>query len=723
MNYTEFSSFFDKPKADIAIFSTYDFDPLYFEQRMLRSTALIDARRILIFMDHACYFKLMKNDHSARFFNHRYLVVPTSRPKGVFHPKLNLLINQKQASVICGSNNLTQAGCTHNLELLNKINVNIQKDSVLPPTVSLVSETLSFYKSCLTLNSGPEGKIAERWLLELHEEIPWASQEMESDSKQNVPQLVHTFKTTPWDWLETSLRDKVPSKFLVLSPFWDLDLRLLEKVKEAWPDSEVQIIVQQHTSNLPASKLKNLPGEIRLFRIQGAGGRRLHAKLIAAYIDDTAICLVGSANFTSAAFKGSNVEACLGTEIKAETISALFDGELSLEPTEYDEFDPGKEREPAPNGDSLETLKLLNVYLDSRGKLHIEYSIKSDLILEKLAILIHSYGEEKPSQSISIPRKNGGKHVTKLDESDISSFREATRCYLVGFTGTQRIVSSPCWLIQEKQLTHEPSEGSKKTNTEKQIRDTGQGLTLYLSYLMEKVGVQAVIEYLNNLNIRYHADARRFGRKIPIKLRGYDPTRSDQTPNWTIGPDDRKDLEETIFEFVKKHQKRILCRHAKKGNINGLTNFLDVFLEINKLLYVYCQNGVIKKHPTAWSLILTSISIFTFGHDDYKLSNGFLSKLVDLHEGDMGILRKTIKQARVPGHLRTALLIAQIMRWENELKAEKPSAYFPTWLKKIDSSLKPLQVNEIVSNQVSVALDQYQMFGEVDKNQCLKHVN
>jgi hypothetical protein len=103
LNYTDYCALFDFEKAYAAFLSTYEFDPVFFEHRLLPSKALADARRIVIFVDYGRYMNLMSNDEPARYFNRRYLVVPIKKPGGVFHPKLNLLLYRKGASIFCGT--------------------------------------------------------------------------------------------------------------------------------------------------------------------------------------------------------------------------------------------------------------------------------------------------------------------------------------------------------------------------------------------------------------------------------------------------------------------------------------------------------------------------------------------------------------------------------------------------------------------------------------------
>lgn len=111
MKFVDFTSLLDTEPANLAALSTFQFDADFFERRLLRCSALVKARRILVFMDAGQWFKLLRQDVPARFLNRRYLVVPVRPPKGVFHPKLNLLVREDGGQIQCGSNNLTRSGC------------------------------------------------------------------------------------------------------------------------------------------------------------------------------------------------------------------------------------------------------------------------------------------------------------------------------------------------------------------------------------------------------------------------------------------------------------------------------------------------------------------------------------------------------------------------------------------------------------------------------------
>ena len=77
MKFTEFSTLLDGDVASLAMFSTFQFDPEYFERQLLhRCSCLHKARRIVVFMDSGEWRALIQQNINVRLLNRRYLVVP-----------------------------------------------------------------------------------------------------------------------------------------------------------------------------------------------------------------------------------------------------------------------------------------------------------------------------------------------------------------------------------------------------------------------------------------------------------------------------------------------------------------------------------------------------------------------------------------------------------------------------------------------------------------------
>ncbi len=249
MKFLDFTSLLEAEPANLAALSTFQFDPDFFERRLLRCPALAKARRVLVFMDSSQWHKLLRQDAPARFLNRRYLVVPVRPPKGVFHPKLNLLVRQDGGQVQCGSNNLTRLGCTSNLELLNSFTVTLDQSG--EEAVRLAQEAYAFFRRACQ-DAGPEtGRIARQWLEEAGRDVPWLWTELPQSERRSV-RLIDTYGGSLWERISMLLGERGPKRLLVISPFFDREVELANRFRQRWPKCQIEVVVQQATTNLPS---------------------------------------------------------------------------------------------------------------------------------------------------------------------------------------------------------------------------------------------------------------------------------------------------------------------------------------------------------------------------------------------------------------------------------------------------------------------------------------
>lgn len=143
-------------------------------------------------------------------------------------------------------------------------------------------------------------RFARRWLEEAGRDVPWLSTELPPAQQRSV-WLIHTYDGSQWDPIATLLGERGPKRLLVISPFFDREAELARRVRQRWPKCQVEIVVQQTTTNLPVVPLRKLGTGISLSELRNSS-RRLHAKLLSWVTDEGTGCLVGSANFTLAAF-------------------------------------------------------------------------------------------------------------------------------------------------------------------------------------------------------------------------------------------------------------------------------------------------------------------------------------------------------------------------------------------------------------------------------------
>lgn len=717
----DFSSWFDEEEARFVVLSTFEFDSAHFESRLLRSKSLSQARRILVMVDADQFQKALAEKRPARWINQRYLVVPVRRKHGVFHPKLGLLLGERHARLLCGSNNLTQSGSAHNLELLNSILITAEDEQSLAH-LDLARQALEFFKACAKHGEGYTGKIAADWLGDAQSEFAWLT--AQSPKTKHAVELVHTLDTGLWEWLQARMKQASPSRIEVLSPFYDSDLRLLQRIRAAWPKCPVEITAQQRTSNLPARLLNGVGKDVRLFDVEGAGSRRLHAKLLVVTANAKSICLAGSANFTSAAFDGLNVETCLAWEADGNALKNLFDGDVRRAPILPEEFEPGDELPPEAETKASTPLSIKSATLDATGRLSVAFVADGSFQAQNLSIALQNFGEHAPVICAELKTCTNGLGEVQVKPEHAASFGAAVACFLVADNGSEKITSPISWLIQEHKLTHDPSEHQNGSSREVEVRETGRGLVEHLDEIGTKEGQAQVIQYLSNLSIRFDESAggTRGGRNLRIQIR--DPFRPDSVPDWLRQfTEQLPGIEAAVYEFTDRHERKVLRRHARHANINGLPNFLDVLVAMTKLLFVFHRRGILKKNQVIGRLV-RYIEIFTDGFETREdASPGYIAGMHEALSGNLNQLRKLFEEQNVTGHLRALLLIAQTVRFDpKENGFNRPGQCLRMKAEKIGDCLSACKLIGPTLKHVEESLLAYEMLTKDEIETWLKEV-
>nr|MBA3640880.1 hypothetical protein [Acidobacteriota bacterium] len=398
MKYLDVASLFDGDPAHLALLSTFQFDPDFFERRLLRCDALQKARRIVVFVDSREWLRLLRQESPARLVNRRYLVVPVSQKGGLFHPKLTLVLTEDGGRVLCGSNNLTRSGCSSNLELLNTITW--ARASPIAGHLTVVQKAFAFFEQAAIHGEIGVGRIAKEWIADAGDACPWLKTPASVGAGERV-RLVHSYESGLWSELSQQLAQDDPSEFFIVSPFHDADNAMCSRLSDAWPAAKIEMLVQSQVTRLAVPVLKRLK-TVRLSELINES-RRVHAKLLAWRGRHGSGCIAGSANFTCAAFDGRNVEACLFVDDSAGPVDELFDARLSKRGLAFDEFEPGVQGEPDSDDSKEPPLHLRSIVMGRAN--HLSLSYVNDLPATALRLSIRAPGESLPRVSVGVPRK------------------------------------------------------------------------------------------------------------------------------------------------------------------------------------------------------------------------------------------------------------------------------------------------------------------------------
>jgi hypothetical protein len=713
MEFLDFCQLLEAAPASFVAMSTFDFQPDFFEHRLLRAAALVKARRIVVFMDAGQWAKLIRDEQHARFLNRRYLVVPVRGPKGVFHPKLHLLVRDDGAQVLCGSNNLTRPGCTSNLELLNSFTIGGDVED--PAAVRLACDAFVFFRKACEAAGNEPARVARAWLDDLAGQAPWLTTNAREDTRHPV-ELLHTYDGSIWDRIVAEVGDKPPKKFLIVSPFYDRDAALMQRLREAWPKCEVQIVAQHKTSNLPAKALKKCGPNVQLAVLQ-APVRRLHAKLLAWETSRGTGCLVGSANFTTAALDGRNVETCLLIRDAGLSISELFGKDVRTKPTAFDEFEVGLEQEPSPEEEDEGSLWVESAVLSADQTLRVTYGHNLNPPPTSLRLRLKTFGERLARVALPMPKQAHGTHTIPLPNEAVQGCHVAMIALLVADVGEDERESSPAWVVQEDRLTHEASGEHKPSNTSI-IQETGWGLVEMLDQIAEQDGIAAMIEYLRQLNVRFDAGGRQ-GRGLGSSLlRRRDPFRPDVVPVWKRQETaDAENLKKAIYECIDRHEKKVLLRHARLGNINGMRNFVDVLKMIVRLLYIRHTEGLVPRGRVI-GYLLDHVQIAVHGIEKGdEAGDGFLFSVYDNLE-DSDTIQGACDEERFLVNVFAAFVILQRIRFDpNETSvygkvATRPRECLQAQRNRLIEAVEEIGLELPTQEEVLDALRDYQMFSE-----------
>lgn len=668
MKYSEITSHYDGAPASLALLSTYKFDPVFFERRLLRTAALARARRIAVFMDYSQWVALMQDDFEARHLNRRYILVPVKPASaGVFHPKLNLLIYQSSAAIHCGSNNLTRSGTFNNLELLNVVRWDLAGEENATG-LSVACAAYDFFVRSCSIAEQQAGKIVTQWLSEERSAAPW----LNAKAKPSGIELLDTLAGPLWEqWL--SRIESPPKRIVVLSPFHDRDGRLLDRVRQKWPGCRIRLVVQPCVTSLAQQVLRRHKKALDLQAIPGS--RRVHAKLVAWGTDKRMSAIAGSANFTAAAFDGANVEACLYIPDATDIVAGLFKDELAPERIEIEAFEPGNEDEPVPG---ITDTNLLITSAVLRGHL-IEVRLSKAVPLKKVKLALRAASESRP-RVVFTPPSHAMTAWTLEVEPRLLSDAGALLVNLVAEEADGRRTEGPVtWVIDEQHLTHEVGT-SGGASRERHMEETGEGLPEYLEELGKREGLPAVIEFLRRFNLRFVSGEDDQIGGPPFRFHPKDPFWPDTPPEWIIHQHDAEDMKQALWNFAERHEAK-LRRHAAKGNLNAMENFLIIAVTVLHTLYSWHLRGlqankdfVPKPVMVHWACRYLQLATAGFSTEEDE-SPGYLSEvLANLNDDEL--LSQHGKELNFGGHCIAILRLAQFVRAEGT--AEKPASLLPT---------------------------------------------
>ncbi|HUL00956.1 MAG TPA: hypothetical protein VLX29_08885 [Nitrospirota bacterium] len=397
----DFTSIFSKKKKwDWVLILSYDASPIsFFENELLNKISI--TKNLTIVVDEQ-KFRLIISDANAKarfwgvFYNLEKIKVKNG---GAFHPKLYLFLSEDEVVFQIGSPNLTDGAFKKNLEVLLTVRINIS--TLRDEDIDLFFQFYSFLKETF-IDSNQLIESVSPSLINLISEIlssplslKLLEQKKEVDRKQ-FKRKYHLLSS-----LNKSLLTQIDdlcgnglTEIHALSPFFDQDLAIFERVKALSPN--VSVYVPRKGSTFPKDKFETNPmmkSGIQFYSVdkEDKRNRFIHAKYYRFAVAGQNLDFITSANFTKPGLISDSVPRNLEIGLLLPSLVNEFidlEGIQTQKLLTFEGLFPDMKANPAPSEETVEILIESAFYVDHRIIIHFDKQLDIDQIVNDHLILI-----------------------------------------------------------------------------------------------------------------------------------------------------------------------------------------------------------------------------------------------------------------------------------------------------------------------------------------------
>lgn len=289
-----------KNRYEFSFITTFNAYLPFYEQIALRRLIKAGCRVNTLLMD-AGEFAACVSDTSGKplLAGRDYTIIPVDAGRGVFHPKILLLLGRDHAALCVGSHNLTLSGFGKNRELTTVFEINPNSEAGTRQIFRNVWKALRSWTS-----SQPEELLDSFSFVE--KEVSWLTADDESLAENSdFFYAAGGNGISLWEQIRPTLPIHIRRATLI-SPFFDEDLKFLRELKNALKPKEFIVGVETKTVQI-SPKAQTLFPDIKFVESSSLreGRGYLHAKTI--YLETETgeeILITGSANASGAAWLG-----------------------------------------------------------------------------------------------------------------------------------------------------------------------------------------------------------------------------------------------------------------------------------------------------------------------------------------------------------------------------------------------------------------------------------
>ena len=296
----------------VALLTTFNFNIDFFEKTMLNRLFDNNVRTVTLFVDSVEFNTALSRAHASNL-GKRYVVSPVFI-SGAFHPKVVLLLGDKQARLIVASSNLTESGYEKNNEIYNVLDYTNEK----PQNQDLIVRAMDFFLNLRERSANLDKRILEDITL-----FGYYRRGLRSSERYFLTNLETNILTQ----VGAIIKEEV-SEIWIAAPYFDARISALDKLRETFLSANLTLYIQQGTSTFPTAFQDAY--DIKLFRgfTDSESGRNFyHGKVFLFKTPAKDYVLYGSANCTmNALVKTWNSDGNIEASLMDEGSPGEFDG-------------------------------------------------------------------------------------------------------------------------------------------------------------------------------------------------------------------------------------------------------------------------------------------------------------------------------------------------------------------------------------------------------------
>lgn len=297
----------DQSRYGHCLMTTFSFDYGFFEQRVLRALRSANIRNVNVFTDAGYLDELLEELALAdSSLQQSYSLIPI-QARGVFHPKIMMLIGPKQGLLVIGSGNISSSGMSSNDEVWGAFHVN----GIESPNAPLFAAAWNYLKRFVAQAEG----IHQTKLQWIYQTVPWITELEKVEAGAivtpeglSISLIANDDRGNIFTKLTTAIKDKEVLKLTVIAPYFDRDGLALSRLQSQFNPQECVVISDTEFGLLPDKMDQNWANQLSAYDWPDVITdkqdliKRLHAKMFHfKLVDGGEYLLLGSANATQAA--------------------------------------------------------------------------------------------------------------------------------------------------------------------------------------------------------------------------------------------------------------------------------------------------------------------------------------------------------------------------------------------------------------------------------------